>query len=327
MKRLILSLLAALGLIVGLQQIAHASFDGARVYWPLPKNTNIFAVHLIDGTANAAWTNWNRIEPNIGVNTGLAMLTYTRVQPIFGRSVFWQAALPAATIDIDAPPGSGDTFTNGLGDPSLGATFNLYGAPGMMAKEWLRHDVGTVLNLGVNVTAPLGQYDPDSPVNIGSNQWKFRLSAPFIQSLRTWVPGKRFTLELMPTALFLTDNDDVQGAESSQKPVFGGEAHLTHDLTRDSFVSLDYSLMLGGDETITDPQSGVTLAETDGIDAHVIGATVGFKVNYHMTLFATHMQTIAEDDSDVHLEGSLTKLTLSWAWHSVLEDVYQFRNE
>ena len=44
-----------------------------------------------------------------------------------------------------------------------------------------------------------------------------------------------------------------------------------------------------------------------------------------MQLFVTHMQTLSESsDDDVSLEGSLTKVTISWSWHDVLERVRRF---
>lgn len=305
----------------------YAAFDGARVYWPLPKNTNILAGHLISGTANASWSNWSTIQPNIDIASDIYLLTYTRVQPVFGRTIFWQGALPMGTTRTSSilPVDTSHTFTNGLGDPTLAATINVVGMPGMKAKDWVRHEQGLSVSVGVSVTAPWGQYDADDTLNIGSNQWKSRLSMPLVKSFGAWVPGSRTTLEIMPAVVLFGDNDDAQGAEIEQDPLYSVEVHLTRDITKQAFISLDYTWLSGGEETLTDPTTGFALRETQGIDAEMLGVTMAFEVNDNLRLFLTHMQTISETSDAFSLEGSLTKLTLSWSWHDVLEKVRQFR--
>lgn len=307
---------------------AFAAFDGARVYWPLPKNTNIVSLHLISGTANAAWTNWSRIQPNVDIDSNTFMLAYTRVQPVFGRTVYWQALLPAGTLRTSTSlPVANDTFVNGLADPTVGAAVNLYGVPGLKAKEFLRHDLDLSAHLGLSITPPLGQYNSSQTLNVGSNQWKFRFAAPLLKALGPWVPGGKTTLEVMPAVVLFTDNHSARGNEIDQDPLYSIEAHLTRDMTRQAFLSLDYTWLEGGEETFTDKATGAVVRESGGLAAHLLGATLGFGINDHMRLFVTHMQTLAEGDDGIELEASLTKITLSWAWHDVLEDVQQFRKD
>lgn len=330
MQRLLCSLVPCL-LVLGLATAspARAAFDGPRVYWPLPKNTNIVGGHYLFGAANVSWSSWNRIEPEVNIANDLYLLTYTRVQPVLGRTAWFQLGLPAATLDPSSPlpVSANDTFTNGLGDPTLGATINLYGVPGLKAKEFLRHDLDLSVNLGLQLTLPLGDYDGDEPLNVGSNQWKTRLAAPIIQSLGPWVPGRRMTLEVMPAVVLFGDNDDAQGATIEQDPLWSVEVHLTRDMTQQAFISLDYTWIDGGEETWIDPSSGGVVRQTSGLDAQMVGATLGFEINDHMRLFLTHMQTLAEEKDKVSLEGSLTKMTLTWSWHDVLEKVQQFRRQ
>lgn len=308
---------------------ALAAFDGPRVYWPLPKNTNIVSTHLVSGTANAAWTNWSRVQPNVDIQSDTFMLAYTRVQPAWGRTVFWQAIVPASTVSTSSslPLPTDDTFVNGFADPTFGATINLYGVPELMAKDFVRHDLDLSINLGLNVSPPLGEYDSDQALNVGSNQWKTRLSAPIIKALGPWVPGRRTTLEIMPAVVYFTDNDDAQGSEIEQDPLYSVEVHLTRDMTQEAFISLDYTWLDGGEETIIDKSTGQTVRTTGGVDARLLGVTLGFEVNDHMRLFLTHMQTTSEANDNYSLEGSLTKITLSWSWHDVLERVRQFRDD
>ncbi len=313
---------------IALSNTAHAEFDGARTYWPLPKNTNIVSGHLITGTANASWSNWSRVEPSVDVESDLYMLGYTRVQPIFGRTVYWTALVPAGTTRTSGPTpiATSDTFTNGLGDLSLGGTINLFGAPGMKAKDFVRHELDLSVNLGVTVTAPTGQYDEDEALNIGSNQWKTRISAPIIKSFGEWVPGKRTTLEVMPAVVLFGDNDEAQGNRIEQDPLYSVEMHLTRDISERAFISLDYTWLSGGEESFIDPSTGIELRETGGIDADLLGVTLQFDVNPNLKLFLTHMQTLSEDTGSFSLEGSVTKISFTWSWHDVLERVRDFKD-
>ncbi len=309
------------------QAPAFAEFDGARVYWPLPKNTNIISAHLFSGTANASWSNWSAVQPEIDIKSDIYVLGYTRVQPVLGRTVNWQLLVPAGTTDTSSvlPVSASDTFTNGIGDVGIGGTVNLFGVPELMAKDWVRHELDLAVNLGLMVYAPTGQYDAGETLNIGSNQWKTRISAPIVKSFGEWVPGKRTTLEVMPAVMLFGDNDEAQGSRIEQDPLYSLELHLTRDLTEQAFISLDYTWLDGGEETFTDLATGVTARETNGIDADLLGVTLGFEVNDNLRVFLTHMQTLSEDSGSFALEGSLTKISFSWSWHDVLERVRQFR--
>ena len=317
--------------IVGLAMFstsANAEFDGSRVYWPMPKNTNIVSAHLFNGTANASWSNWTRVEPDIDVDSDIYLLSYTRVQPIFGRTVYWQAILPSVSTRTSSltPEATTDTFASGFGDVTIGGTMNLFGAPEMMAKDWVRHELDLSMNLGVMVYAPTGEYDPDDALNIGSNQWKTRVSAPIVKSFGEWVPGKRTTLEIMPAVTFFGDNDEAQGSRIEQDPLYSVEMHLTRDITENAYISLDYTWLNGGEERYSDLNTGATVRETGGLDSDLLGVTLNFKVNDNLGIYVSHMQTLDSGDSAVSLDGSLTRISFAWAWHDVLERVSRFKD-
>lgn len=307
--------------------MAHAEFDGPRTYWSLPQNTNIVSAHYVSGVANVAWTNWSRVQPNVDLDTTVFLVGYTRVQPIFGRTVFWQATLPSATIRTSSvlPVPTNDTFVNGLGDLAIGGTMNLYGAPGMRARDWVRNDLDLEVNLGASIHAPTGQYDADEALNVGSNQWKARVSLPIVKSIGQWVPGKRTTLEIMPAVMLFGDNNNAQGNRIKQDPLYSVEAHLTRDLMEGLFLSLDYTWLEGGEETFKDRDTGVVTGTSRGVDANLMGATLSFEINDNFRLFLTHMQTLGEKRSGLTMEGSLTKISFTWSWHDILQRVRDFK--
>lgn len=321
MKRLLLGTCFAqlLGLL-GAPSV-RAQLDGTRVYWPLPKNMNVLALHRLDGTVNATLTNLNFIQPSLDIENELYLLTYSRSQPVFGRSTVFTAVLPAGIIRTSSslPVATNDPFVHGIGDPSLGATINLIGAPGLMLREFVRYDLETVVSLGMNVTFPVGQYNDEEPLNVGSNQWKVRFALPIVRSLGPWVAGSRTTVEVTPSLTWLGDNDDFQGQTVEQDPLVAVEAHLTRDVTRRAFISADYSFIRFGKSTSTSNASGTVTGTTDATETHLLGATLNFQINDNLALYLTHMQTFGGDETPVALEGALFRATLTWSFHRVIE--------
>lgn len=319
-----LKLLAVLVFLLLSHSNSFAQLDGARVYWPLPKNTNIIGVHGITGTLNAAWNNFERVQPNLNVKNSLYMLTYTRVQPVLGRTAYWTIVMPAGQMELLASPGGNLEYTKGIGDPGISGTINILGAPGLRAKDYIRYDLTTTVNLGIKATFPLGTYESDNLLNLGSNQFKLKLFMPIVHLFTDWIPEDRLVLDIMPSVTFSTTNDNSLGSEIDQDPVFIIESHLSRDITKKAFISLDYSYIAGGKSTYTDKATGVVIKESEEFDTHILGATLNFKINNNMQVFITHAQTFSDASEAFNLQGSLLKATISWSWHDYFEKVGDF---
>ena len=303
-----------------------AQFDGARTYWALPKNMNILSAHGITAKANASINNLSYITPSVTVDNKLWMLTYTRSQPVLGRTFFTTLIVPAGSIttniDVSAqgPASTSKTlFQHGLGDIVWSNTINIIGAKGLMIKDFVRHENSTLVYLQGAMTIPTGQYNSDDLVNIGSNQFKFKLGMPIVQRIGPKVEGSRITVELFPSYTFISKNNDFQGQEIDQKGLFTLETHITKDITPKAFISLDYSYLNGGSSDFISKQSGTVVKQQAGQDVHLLGATVGFNINDRFNLFLTHNQSFSSGNKDVSLEGTVTKLTLSWSFHDFQE--------
>lgn len=301
---------------------AMAQLDGARVYWPLPKNMNVVGVHVLSGTVNATLTNLHFIQPSLDIENQLYLLTYTRSQPVLGRSFMVTTTLPVGVIKTDSslPLPTSDPFVHGVGDLSLSTTINLLGAPGLMLREYVRYDLHTVLWFNLNATFPVGQYNSEESLNIGSNQTRLRFALPFVQAFGPWVPGDRATLEITPSLTWISDNDDFQGQTRQQDPFIAIESHLTRDFTRNAAISLDYSFLRFGEAKNYDNETGILTGLSEAKTAHLLGLTLNFKINDNLSLFATHMQTLGGgDETPVVLEGALVRATLTWSFHRVIE--------
>jgi len=321
MKKIIIAFI-----IVATASNTYAQLDGPRTYWALPKNLNILSAHTINGNANASLNNLTFINPSVNVENNLYMLTYTRSQPIFGRTFYSTLIVPAgnikATVNIDpqGPAATSETmFQHGFGDVVWSNTINLIGARGLMIKDFVRHENRTLIYFQSAITLPTGQYEEGNPINIGGNQFKYKFGFPIVQRFGSFVDGKRISLEMFPSYTILGKNKEFQGQEINQKGMFSLETHLTKDITPKGYLSLDYSFLSGGSSEFISNETSITTREQAAQSVHLLGATVGFNINDRLNLFITHNQTFSSGNDNVSLDGTVTKLTLSWSFHDFQE--------
>lgn len=310
---------------------AYAQLDGPRTYWAAPKNLNILAAHVINGNANASLNNIYFINPNVTVQNNLYMLTYTRSQPVFGRTFYSTLILPAgninATVNLDpqGPGASSETyFQHGLGDMVWLNTINILGAKGLMIKDYQRHEDKTLVYFQTGITFPTGQYEEGNPINIGGNQFKFKFGFPMVQRFGPIIDGKRISLEVFPSYTILGKNKGFQGQEIDQKGMFILESHLTKDITTKGYLSLDYSYMSGGSSEFISKETGLLIKEQDAQNVNLIGATIGFNVNDRLNLTLTHNQTFSSGNDNISLDGTITKLSLTWTFHDFQEKLKSY---
>jgi outer membrane putative beta-barrel porin/alpha-amylase len=67
----------------------------------------------------------------------------------------------------------GNVEASGIIDPSIGFQANIFGLPALTKDQFAQAIPQTFLSAHLTVTAPLGSYDRDAPVNTGSHRWAF----------------------------------------------------------------------------------------------------------------------------------------------------------
>lgn len=317
-------------LLVFLGIEVSAQLDGPRIYWALPKNLNIVSAHAITANGNASINNLSFINPSAAVKSNLYMLTYMRSQPVLGRTFYSTLIVPAgditANLNVDVPgpiTNANTLYQHGMGDIIWSNTINLIGAPGMGIYDYMRNETPTKVYFQAAATFPTGQYDAADPINIGSNQYKLKVGLPIVQRIGPLIDGKRISIEAFPSYTFISNNDDLQGQEAKQEGLFVLESHITKDITKKGFLSIDYSYMNGGDTEFYD-KNGSLVKTQAGQDVHLIGATLGFTVSDHLNLSVTHNQTFSSGNDLTSLDGAFTKVTLSWVFHDFQEKFNNF---
>ncbi|MFM7642986.1 MAG: transporter [Cyanobium sp.] len=335
LRTLLLTALSACNALVA--PSASAQMYGPRQFWPAPVGTNVFTLNSIYTSSNTV-VDTSVVYPNLDVDTFVVVPSYSRFFGVGSQLIQATVALPYAWADVAV--GESRTGINrnprrqGLADAYGHLTFGLLNAPALPPKEFAAfmglENPDVVIFGMAGMFAPTGAYDTDRVVNIGTNRWTFRAGLPITARLSdTWAPGKTTTLEVLPTLDLFTPNNDpaspefdftVRGlpvgkaltrllptpSQTTQDPLGALEVHLTHDVSKRLWVSLDsYSKVGGG--TNADGQSN---------DNHqlwtALGATIGGSPWTRARLGLTAGGVVAGNDNSPN--GWLVRLQFQQSW-------------
>ncbi|HXV84141.1 MAG TPA: transporter [Candidatus Binatia bacterium] len=211
-------------------------------------------------------------DTQIDLHSGV--LAYVRTLDLWGRSGKFDVVLPYTWLSGSAKlAGQGRTRdVSGLNDPRLRFSMLLYGAPALSLEEFRDYQPDLIIGSSFEVTPPLGQYDSDKLVNIGTNRWSFK---PEVGISKTVGP---FTLELATGVRFYTDNNDfLDGRTLQVKPVYSVQGHLIYSITPGIWLGLD-GLYYGGGRAVIDGNKGKRLENGR------VGLTLALPINPHNSL-------------------------------------------
>jgi hypothetical protein len=205
----------AAGLAIGLALLgatASAQVLEPRLYRNAPKGLNAVAFGYSFSNGTLAFDPALPIEGASG-NGSVVPLGYVRTIGLFNRSAKLEVVVPVAWGHYEGFL-EGEFRTRDLGgiaDPSLRLSVNLLGAPALDAKDFGTFRQKTILGASLQIRPPLGTYDPDKLLNLGSNRWVFR---PEIGLSHQW---RRWFFELAGTLWLFTDNNDFFGGQTLEQ--------------------------------------------------------------------------------------------------------------
>jgi hypothetical protein len=159
---------------------------------------------------------------NPELETSNAVLAYARVLDLWGMSGRLDAIMPytwlSGSADYKGEPL--ERVVDGIADPEIRLSVNLYGAPALTLEEFRDYEQDVIVGASLQVSVPWGQYDDSRLVNIGANRWSIKPELGVSKAFGRW------TLELSAAATLYTDNDDFYGGnQRSQDPVYSTQAH------------------------------------------------------------------------------------------------------
>jgi hypothetical protein len=187
-------------------------------------------------------------DPSLPIEDGkltvhTALAAYARSFSVLGQSAKIDVIVPfswiSGTASLAGEPVSREV--DGFNDPRFRFTWNFYGAPALSMEEFQSYQQDVIVGASVQVSPPLGQYDPTKLVNAGTNRWFVK---PELGISKAWGP---LILEVTPSVTFYTDNDNfLNGMTRSQDPLYAVQGHLVYNVTRGIWGALDTTYYFGG---------------------------------------------------------------------------------
>jgi len=245
----LLKLVFPLIVLASSQQLAYAQDLAPRAYVITPVHSNAVTLTyaFYDGGISI-----NGVIPVTG-GTGLLHVTainYYHSLSFFGRSANVLASLPYAVAHYQGmfQDDENKVYRSGLLDSVYRFSVNLKGGPAMSVKEYQSWQQKTILGVSFKVIAPTGQYDATKLINNGSNRWSFQPQFGYSERWGPWV------LDAFAGVSFFTTNPEYfshnaffPGTETQlQTPIASVEGHVSYDVRRRLWISLDANFWHGG---------------------------------------------------------------------------------
>lgn len=239
-------------------------------------------------------------DAHLNIDTGI--IAYARSLDVWGKSGKVDIIMPfsdlSGTALVSGQPA--ERQVSGLNDARLRFSVNFIGAPALSMQEFANYQQDLIVGASVQVSAPVGQYDPNRLVNIGTNRWFIKPDVGISKALGA------FTLELSAGAYFFTKNDDYYGGGSlEQDPVYTSQAHITYSFGGGIWAALDATYDFGGRTTVNGVQND------NAMENSRFGATLALPVNrnYSVKLYASSGVS-TRTGSDYKLAGA----ALQYRW-------------
>ncbi len=272
---------------------AHAQDEGARAYELAPVGSQAIDLYGLLGRGDFDFNPGVAVGgAEISLNGGI--IEYAHGFALAGRAGTFLVSLPfgEASSTVSVASAARNASMSGTGDLQLTAAFGLLGSPALSEKDYESYRPRAALTLLTRVYVPTGRYDRNSPVNLGQHRWAVQLGVPLAFYLGdSFLDPSLTSFELIPSVIGYGDNDEPSsGNNSHQAPLMQVEGHITRNLNRNLWVSLDALAIEGGERT------------TDGVSDHnrqrsvALGATGSFACNDVVTATLSYTKEVSRNN-------------------------------
>jgi hypothetical protein len=276
-----------LAAIVSVLMIAGAQAqEGARAYFPVPAGTN--DVELTGTFVHSE---------AFGVVADSATLTptYRRALDLGGDAGTFLIGIPFGKVSGTVSPLPDEDTGLGQGDLFIGGTVGLINAPALSPQGYVQYQPGFSASAVGRVFLPTGAYDENRVLNLGGNRWSFEAMLPMSFMMgSSLVDPNLTTFEIIPSVQIFGDNNDPFKSPfpvpptkvTSQAPLFGVEAHVTHSFSPAVWGALDAYGKFGGENSADGVGRG------DGQQSVALGATLGLTLSQSVALRLSYQQQV-----------------------------------
>jgi hypothetical protein len=247
----------------------HAQDLEPRLYSNAPVGLN-FAIAGYAYTAGGVAFDPSVPIDNANLDVHSAVVAYAHSFAAWGRSAKFDAIGSYATLagraDVAGQVQTRDV--SGWADPRLRLSINLHGAPALTLRQIGGYRQDLIIGASVTAWVPVGQYDEQRLVNIGTNRWSLKPEIGLSQAVGPWI------LELIGAAQFYEDNDDFFGnATREQDPVYSVQGGGIRIFASGAWLAL-FATYYSGGRTTVDGIRGADFKENSRI-----GLTLALPVN------------------------------------------------
>jgi hypothetical protein len=237
---------AFVGLCLLIPIVLNAQDVQPRVYAPAPTGVNILTLGYAFSTGSVLFDKTTPID-NATADIHSFTAAYSRSIAVLGMAGRADVAVPFVKGNWEGEVGrTGQSVSRtGFGDPVLRFALFFAGAPALTRDEFAGFQPGTILGLTLRLQLPLGQYDANKVVNLGSNRWVFS------PQIGVWHVVNKFTFEAYAGVWLFTDNRKFLGAKvQSQNPLYTFQVHVSYLFRNGIWIAASSRQSLGGAVTI-----------------------------------------------------------------------------
>ncbi len=225
---------------------AHAQRIEPRAYINAPVGINFVAAGYVNSQGGLLFDPALPIT-DADANVDMGLLAYVRTLSVAGKSGKVGVLLPYAFLSAD---GYVDGIyrtreQEGLVDPALYFSINLYGAPALSLKEFKNYQQDTIIGFTLRLTAPLGAYQAEKLINIGTNRWSFEPEFGISKAIGRW------TVEGAAAVVLYTNNNEFDTDKTRQQdPIYSTQFHVSYTFANKIWASVGATYYTGGRTTI-----------------------------------------------------------------------------
>lgn len=270
----------------------------------LPVGLNVLGVGLASSSGDILFDPVLLIE-DATYDLSLAGLSYVRAFDLLSKTARLDIIAPFAKGRWDGLLNGVDTVVRrqGMADPWLRFSVNLYGAPALKGKEFMQYQsenrIKTTIGAGLGVRAPLGQYSSDYLINLGNNRWVFRPQLGVLHQRNKWqfeLTGSVF--------LYQTNKEFWKGGVRKQDPLWFLQSHAIYDINQQWWTSLSFGFAYGGRSTINDQP------KDDDARTSFMAIGLGFNISRSQGLKVSYLRS----RTNISVGTDTNTFSLGWSY-------------
>jgi hypothetical protein len=247
-----------------------------RLLSAMPINGNITVVTYSHSGGNILVDNSLPVE-DLTANINNIVFGYVRSFKLFNRLTKVDVIIPYSFGKYNALvyEEQTDVTRNGLADSQLRISMILLGVTPLKPQDYFTQKKKK-FRLGVNfrVRVPVGAYDSDYALNVGTNRWTFQSGIGGSYTLKN-----RFIFEAhLNSWLFTKNNDFYHGNYTQQRPLFGLQLHAAYIFKPGVWLALSAGKTTGGKLEINDVLQEIAQKNSR------VGAAFAYKLNKYTGL-------------------------------------------